>query len=49
MFNALAVGGKNFQLIFVVGIEMIVERFAANRARYGLVPILAFEKDNVPH
>lgn len=49
MFNALAVRGKNFQLIFIVAIEMIVESFAANRACHDLVSILTFEHDNVPH
>ena len=49
MFNALAVRDKHLQLILVVAIEMVLERFPANRARYDIAPILAFEHDNVSH
>lgn len=46
VFDAFAICIKDFELVFVVTAEVIVERFAADCARDDLVSIATFEKNS---
>lgn len=46
MFDAVAVCIEDFELIFVVTAEVIVERFAADGASNNLVSVTTFEKNH---
>ncbi len=49
MLDALAVRLEDFEFVFVVAAEVIVERFAADCTRNGLVSVLTFEQYNHAH
>ena len=49
MLDALAARLEDFEFVFVVAVEVIVERFAADCTRNGLVSVLTFEQYNHTH
>jgi len=49
MLDALAARLEYFEFVFVVAAEVIVERFAADCTRNGLVSVLTFEQYNHAH
>ena len=49
MLDALAACFEDPEVVFVVAVEVIVERFAAYCTRNGLVSVLTFKKYNHAH
>ena len=47
VFNGRAIFAEHFEHVFVVAVEMVIERFSADSASYPLRPVLAPEHDYV--
>ena len=47
VFNGRAIFAEHFELVFVVAVEMVIERFSADGASYPLRPVLTPEHDCV--
>jgi len=47
LFNGRAIFAEHFELVFVVAVEMVIERFSADGASYPLRPVLTPEHDCV--